>query len=244
LYACASINEQASWMACEPQGEFIEIVKRYLPVYFAGTRVIEMGSLDINGSARLHFEGACYVGVDVGPGPSVDIVAPGQLFDGPSGSYDCALSANCFEHNPYWLETFINMLRLVREDGLVLFTCASTGYREHGTRRSAPEASPLTVAKGWEYYRNLRERDFTSRLALRRWLSDWRFFVDHEAYCLYFVGLRGGSDGRRLPPALERDVGERFGPWRSLRAVRHRAKVALFGDFLSSPLSYYLRGRR
>ena len=231
-------------MACEPQDEFVEIVKRYLPQYFRGTRVVEIGSLDINGSVRPHFQAAKYVGLDLGPGPGVDVVTPGHLFDEASGSYDCAVSANCFEHNPYWLETFVNMLRLVREDGLVLFTSASTGYREHGTRRSAPEASPHTVGLGWEYYRNLTERDFTSRLDLRQWCSDWRFFVDHGTYCLYFVGLRGGPGHPGLPAALELDVRQRFNPWRSARALRHRVKVALFGNFLSSPLSYYLCGRR
>jgi SAM-dependent methyltransferase len=231
-------------MACESQGEFIEIVKRHLPGFFTGSRVIEIGSLDINGSARPHFSAARYVGVDLGPGPSVDLVAPGQLVDEPTGSYDCAITLNCFEHNPYWLETFINMLRLVREGGLVLLTCASTGYREHGTTRSAPEASPLTVGLGWSYYRNLTARDFARHLELSRWLSDWRFYVDHESYCLFFVGLRGGPHGGKLPAALEHDVRGRFSPWRSSRAVRHRAKVAMFGNFLSSPLSYYFRGRR
>lgn len=231
-------------MACEKQGEFIQIVKHHLPQFFSGTRVIEMGALDINGSVRPHFDAAQYVGVDLGPGPSVDVVAPGHLLDEPSGSYDCAISANCFEHNPYWLETFVTMLRLVREGGLVLFTCASTGYREHGTRRSAPEASPLTLAIGWDHYRNLTEGDFTSRLDLRLWCSDWHFLVDHEIYCLYFVGLRGGPSKSNLPAALERDVRERCNPWRSARALKRRIKVALFGNFLSSPLSYYLRGRR
>jgi SAM-dependent methyltransferase len=231
-------------MANEQQAEFIQIVKDHLPNYFSGTRVIEMGSLDINGSARPQFDAAHYVGVDLGPGPSVDVVAPGHLLDEPSGSYDCAVSANCFEHNPYWLETFVNMLRLVREGGLVLFACPTTGYREHGTRRSAPEASPHTVSLGWDYYRNLTERDFTSRIDLRRWCSDWRFFVDHETYCLYFVGLRGGPGQPRLPSQLELDVRERFHPWRSARALKRCVKVALFGNFLSSPPTYYLRGRR
>jgi len=231
-------------MACEPQDEFVQIVKHYLPQYFSGGRVVEIGSLDINGSVRPHFQAAKYVGVDLGPGPGVDVVRPGHLFDEPSGSYDCAVSANCFEHNPYWLETFVNMLRLVREDGLVLFTCASTGYREHGTRRSAPEASPHTVGLGWEYYRNLTAGDFTDSLALERWCTDWRFFADHESYCLYFVGLRHGPAGVRVPTPLERDIRARFAWWRTARGVKRRIKTAIFGNFLSSPLSYYFRGRR
>lgn len=231
-------------MANDQQAEFIQIVKRHLPQFFSGTRVIEMGSLDINGSARGHFDAARYVGVDLGPGPSVDLIAPGQMVDEPSGSFDCAISANCFEHNPYWLETFVNMLRLVRAGGLVLFTCASTGFREHGTRRSAPEASPLTLEIGWDYYRNLTERDFTRKLDLKLWCSDWRFFVDSDTYCLYFVALRSGPGQLILPAALDLEVGERVSPWRSTRALRHRVKVALFGNFLSSPPSFYLRGRR
>jgi SAM-dependent methyltransferase len=231
-------------MANSEQAEFFDIVKRHLPEYFSGRRVVEMGSLDINGSARVHFDASRYVGVDLGPGPGVDVVVPGHLLDEPTGSFDCAVSANCFEHNPFWLETFVNMLRLVREGGLVTFTCTSTGYREHGTRRSAPEASPHTVGLGWEYYRNLTERDFTRRVDLRRWCADWRFFVDHETYCLYFVALRGRAGTAALPSALEADVRARFNPWRSARALKRRVKVALFGNFLSSPPSYYLRGRR
>lgn len=231
-------------MSTEQEADFVQTVKRHLPQYFAGTRVIEMGSLDVNGSVRNFFNAGRYVGVDLGPGPGVDVVVPAQLVDEPSGSYDCAVSASSFEHNPYWLETFVNMLRLVRNGGLVLFSCASTGYREHGTRRSAPEASPLTVGLGWDYYRNLTERNFTSKLDLTRWCSSWRFIVDHNSYCLYFVAIRGGPDDARLPASLDVDLRRRFNVWRSARGLRHCVKVALFGNFLSSPPSYYLRGRR
>jgi len=231
-------------VATDQEAEFIQIVERHLPQFFSGTRVVEMGSLDINGSVRSHFNAAHYVGVDLGAGPGVDVVTPGQLLDEPSGSFDCAISASSFEHNPYWLETFVNMLRLVREGGLVLFTCASTGYREHGTRRSSPESSPLTVEIGWDYYKNLTERDFTRRLDLRLWCADWRFYVDHDTYCLYFVAMRGGLSDLNLLERLERDMRERFNPWHSARALKHRVKIAVFGNFLSSPISSYLRGRR
>lgn len=230
-------------MAHAQQAEFVGIVKRHLPQFFTAGSVIEMGSLDINGSVRHQFSVARYVGVDLAPGPGVDLVSLGHQVDLPSSSFDCAVSMNCFEHNPYWLDTFINMLRLARAGGLVVVSTATTGCREHGTRRSAPESSPHTVAQGWTYYRNLTERDFTRRLALRRWLSDWRFFVSHESYDLYFVGLRLGA-GALLPAALEADVLARFRPWRSAKALKRFIKVALLRNFWSSPLSYYFSGKR
>ncbi|HKA39283.1 MAG TPA: hypothetical protein VKD25_05920 [Burkholderiales bacterium] len=231
-------------MAHSQQGEFVGIVKRHLPLYFGGGRVIEMGSLDINGSVRGYFDAAEYVGVDLAPGPGVDLVCPGHEVDLPAGSFDCAISLECFEHNPFWGETFLNMVRLTRGDGFVLMTCATTGRREHGTPRSSPGSSPFTVARGWSYYRNLNERDFVERIDFAACFSDWRFIVAHESYDLYFVGLRLGPQRLKLPPAMDGDLRMRFSPLRSARALKRYLKVALLGNFWSSPPSYYLRGRR
>lgn len=231
-------------MAHAEQTEFVAIVKRHLPDYFADSRVLEIGALDINGSVRGLFRSNCYVGVDLGEGPGVDLVCPGQMVDLPSESFDCAMSLECFEHNPFWLETFTNMLRMTRRGGLVLVTCATTGRREHGTARSSPDASPLTAARGWQYYRNLTEKDFTTRLDFRNWFSDWQFFVAHESYDLYFIGLRNSPTQARLDPRLVLDVRKRFNPIRSWRAFKRYLKVMLFRNFWSSPLSYYVTGRR
>ena len=231
-------------MAHHQQDEFIRIVKAHLPQFFTDSRVIEIGSLDINGSVRAHFDTTRYLGCDLRRGAGVDLDAPGQLIGQPTGSFDVALSLECFEHNPYWLETFVNMLRLTREGGMVLFTCATTGRREHGTPRSAPESSPFTVERGWTYYRNLTKSDFTSRLDLSLWLSDWRFYVGHESYDLYFVGLRSGAGAAKLPPQVDLLMHRRFRAFGSLKSGRHFIKTLIFGDFWSSPLSYYLRGKR
>lgn len=204
-------------MAHEEQTEFVQIIKRHLPSYFSGSKVIEIGALDINGSIRGMFQSQLYVGVDLDAGPSVDLIGPGQLVDLPSESFDCAVSLECFEHNPFWLETFVNMLRMTRRDGMVVMTCATTGRREHGTCRSSPEASPFTSARGWTYYRNLTEKDFTTRLDLQNWFSDWRFFLSYESYDLYFVGLRHGPSESRIDSAFDAEVRRRFSPWRSDR---------------------------
>jgi hypothetical protein len=44
------------------------------------------------------------------------------------------------------------MYRMTKSNGLVFIVVPTTGYPEHGTSNKAPSDSPLTIAKGWEYY--------------------------------------------------------------------------------------------
>lgn len=178
-------------MSHPEQSDFINRVKTQYPDFFKNKKVLEIGSLDINGSARHFFESCEYTGIDVGDGPGVDIVCQGQEFDAPDGEYDTVFSAECFEHNPYWLETFQNMLRICKDGGLVFFTCATHGREEHGTTRSMPEASPLTVGLEWDYYRNLDESDFTNKINFEEHFEKYNFET-RTTYPqdLYFVGIK------------------------------------------------------
>jgi hypothetical protein len=165
---------------------FIEFIKSRFPKYFHGVSVIEVGSLNINGTVRDYFSDCTYLGVDVGPGLGVDLIAEGQNLNFPDKTFDVAVSVECFEHNPFWLETFVNMHRMTKD--FVLFTCASTGRPEHGTTRSDPESSPLTTE--WNYYKNLDEVDFTSKLKFEEMFSKWEFFYNTNSHDLYFWGLK------------------------------------------------------
>lgn len=147
-------------MSHSTQQDFILYTKNKFPNYFTNSKVLEVGSLDINGSMRSFFSECDYLGIDVGEGQGVDLVVQGQEYDAPDESYDVCASGECFEHNPYWAETFSNMVRMCKSGGLVLFTCATTGRKEHGTSRTDSGSSPLTVGIGWEYYKNLTEQDF------------------------------------------------------------------------------------
>ena len=177
-------------MAHFEQQQFVQSVKNEFPSFFHGGRIIEMGSLDINGSVRRFFEEPKeYVGVDVGPGRGVDVVCEGQDYDGATGSFDVAISAECFEHNPHWEATFANMHRLVRDEGLLVMTCATVGRPEHGTTRSDRGSSPLTVGKGWDYYKNLIEEDFYNAFPIACMFSEHCFKVNTSSHDLYFWGL-------------------------------------------------------
>jgi hypothetical protein len=88
-------------MSHPQQQAFVRQVKAAFPKFFEGQRVLEIGSLDINGTIREHFSGCTYTGLDVGEGPGVDVVCQGQNYDAPEGSYDTVISCEVMEHNPY-----------------------------------------------------------------------------------------------------------------------------------------------
>lgn len=81
------------------------------------------------------------------------------------------------------------MIRMMKEDGLLLFTCATTGRRQHGTTKFQPEFSPLTVAAGGDYYKNLVESDFTSVISMDAFFGVWAFFEDRTFQDIYFMGV-------------------------------------------------------
>jgi len=104
-----------------------------------GASVLEIGSYDENGSVRSIFkEARQYVGVDLTPGPGVDIVAFGHEVSFADDSVDIVISAECLEHDPTWAQTFANMTRMTRSGGLVAVTCGGYGRVEHGTSRTLP----------------------------------------------------------------------------------------------------------
>lgn len=178
-------------MSHPDQVHFLKLAKRGLPAFFTGQRVLEVGSLDVNGAARSFFQDCQYIGLDVGEGPGVDVPVPGEVYDAPDGSFDVVLSCECMEHNPEWAATTSNMLRMLRPGGLFLLTCAGPGRKEHGTARTTPGSSPLTVEAGQNYYQNLYGGDFArvpgllDSIPLRAEWLNW----NHNDY--YLVGIKG-----------------------------------------------------
>jgi len=177
-------------MAHQQQREFIEKIRRIFPDSFTTKNVLEIGSLDINGTIRDFFENCNYIGIDVAEGKGVDIVCQGQDYKGEDESFDTLCSAECFEHNPYWIETFTNMIRLCKTGGLIFFTCATTGRHEHGTDRTTPDDSPLTVSKGWNYYKNLSSTDFLEHFKIDDIFYVSMFMTNTESCDLYFFGIK------------------------------------------------------
>lgn len=182
---------------------FVDGIKQFLPRYFEGCKVLEVGSLNINGSVRDFFSGCQYIGLDVGPGPGVDEVGYGENYASTANHFDMVISCEAMEHNPGWRKTWLNMLRMLKGDGLMLMTCATFGRRQHGTDNFQPNDSPLTIGLGQSYYQNLSEADFLSLLNPQAWFSVWGFFVDNSSHDLYFFGLGLEADEATRAQALQ-----------------------------------------
>jgi SAM-dependent methyltransferase len=221
-------------MAHPEQAEFFSGVRAHYPKSFKGARVLEVGSLDINGSVRELFADCEYTGVDLQIGPGVDLACQGQLVEFPTSHFDTAISAECLEHNPFWRETVANMLRMTRPAGLVMISCATTGRLEHGTTRTNPDASPFTSAEKWDYYKNLTAADIEHSLNLEGWLADWGSWTNFITKDLYFVGIRHGG-APKLDAAMKAHFDARYSMTASAKALRRGLKTKLLGDLLSRP---------
>lgn len=112
-------------------------------------KVLEFGSLDINGSIRSIFEShsSSYVGVDLQTGPGVDVVCSANEFD-TDEEFDIVVSCEVFEHTPLWREIIDNAHRLLRQGGLFIATMAGEGRAPHS-------AIDGNTPRDCEYYDNV-----------------------------------------------------------------------------------------
>lgn len=89
-----------------------------------GSKILEFGSQNINGSCRPHFAGAAeYVGIDILPGPEVDIVMTDHYkFPFDSDLFDFVISANTLEHCRRPWETVKEAARVLKPNGIFFAT--------------------------------------------------------------------------------------------------------------------------
>jgi len=177
-------------MAHKQQQDFFASIKAAYPNYFKDVKVLDVGSLDINGNTKHFFEQPfSYIGLDLAAGPNVDVICPAHLFD-CGYKFDVVTSAECFEHDMYWVRTIKNMIRLLRKGGLMFWSCASDGRPEHGTARTTPSDAPLLTGEWSNYYRNINEQDVRGAIDVDNLFSSYGFIVNNETHDLYFWGIK------------------------------------------------------
>jgi SAM-dependent methyltransferase len=181
-------------MSHKEQMHFVWEIWKKFPEFFQNTKVLEIGSLIIEKPAisRNIFTNCEYIGIDINPGPGVDVVTLGHLYDAPDETFDMVMSCECFEHDMYYEKTISNMIRLLKPGGLMFFTCATTGRPEHGTKNSTPQDSPFTSQiKEWDnYYKNLTETDIRNISYFSKNMHGHYFASFEASNDLYYYGWK------------------------------------------------------
>ena len=188
-------------MAHKEQIDYVNRIKNKFPEYFNNKIVLGVGTFDVCGSEDKFFENCEYSGLDLGPGPGVDIVCPAQDYDAPDESYETIISCECFEHNPFYKETIQNIVRLLKPKGMFLFTCATTGRPVHGIKSLEEESKikhenwitmPNVSIDNWdnEYYKNLTEEDIRECVDFEDIFSEFEFEIEKDHCDLFFWGIK------------------------------------------------------
>lgn len=122
-------------------------------------KVLEFGSLDINGTIRSVFEphASLYLGVDPQEGPGVDVICGAHEFD-IQETFDVVVCCEVFEHTAVWREIITNSHRLLRPNGFFVATMAGEGRNPH----SAVDGG---IPREWEYYDNVGSWELNRHLS-------------------------------------------------------------------------------
>ena len=188
-------------MAHKEQWIFCNKVKRIFPNNFKNCKVLDIGSFDVNGNEEFLFDNCQFTGLDLLPGPGVSVACPAQDYDAPDCYFDTIISCECWEHNPFYEKSILNAVRMLKKNGLFLFTCATTGRPVHGVS-SLEESSkkshknwktmPNVVKENWDndYYKNLTEKDIREFLNVEKTFKEFEFSVNHVHHDLYFWGIK------------------------------------------------------
>src|SRR6516225_1952547 len=107
-----------------------EIGRRVLEIYGTShATIVEIGACNVNGALRDFCpEGANYIGLDIEAGPGVDYVVPlGKPLPLADNSADLVVSSSVLEHDACFWQTFLDLVRVAKPEGIIYFNAPSNG---------------------------------------------------------------------------------------------------------------------
>ena len=115
----------------------ITFIEKYLsPDKITNKNILEVGSLDVNGSPQAYVKShnpATYIGIDLVPGKGVDEVCDvSNLFDKyKPASFDVVICMEMMEHAEDWKTAINNMKEALKVGGIFILTARSPGFAYH-----------------------------------------------------------------------------------------------------------------
>ena len=109
-----------------------------------GRSVLEVGSRNVNGGVRdwitRNLQPGTYIGVDMEPGPGVDLVLKAEELGSGKGvelnsrlltTFDVVISTEMLEHCEDWRKAVSSMKRMVHPEGILIVTTRAPGFPRH-----------------------------------------------------------------------------------------------------------------
>jgi SAM-dependent methyltransferase len=117
--------------------EWLEHCQRTYGSRWARGGILELGSQDVNGSAREYLTSDLYIGVDFVKGKGVDVACDGHetKFD---YTFECLLCTSVLEHEPRWRTLLDHNFQWLRPRGVLLLSWGAEGNRHHAPEPWAP----------------------------------------------------------------------------------------------------------
>lgn len=92
-------------------------------------RILEVGSLDVNGNVKELFDN--YTGVDMRPGKNVDVVAKANNLPFFNESFDHVLCLETLEHDDCFWKSILEMKRVLKKGGKLVITVPGIEFPKH-----------------------------------------------------------------------------------------------------------------
>ena len=117
------------------RGQTGEFVQKFLKEKQIGGKVLDVGSLDINGTIKELFEkhGLEYAGIDMRKGPNVGLVLNAHDIKDKldENSFDVVCCFDTLEHDDKFWITLENMRWVLKEGGYLLIAVPGSGCPKH-----------------------------------------------------------------------------------------------------------------
>lgn len=109
----------------------LDVVHNFLRLVPPVDRVLEIGSYNVNGTARDAIVHKEWLGVDLRSGPCVDMVCDARALPFDSETFDCLVIAETLEHCEDWGQVLLEGWRCLKVKGIAAITAPSPGFPRH-----------------------------------------------------------------------------------------------------------------
>ena len=143
-------------------------------------KLIDIGSLSVNSNIKNSLEDNMeYIGIDIVKGENVDVVLDDPYkFPFEDKSVDAVISISNFEHTEFFWLTYLEILRVLKDDGLFFLNAPSNSkYHRHETDnwRFYPDSS--ISLKKWGEYNNFKPQVLEHYTNLEKGRDIWNDYV-------------------------------------------------------------------